>query len=103
MRVLKIEPDKAPITINIENTLESLQGQVGGYIETLTVFKDAALIMDEEGRLKGKPFNFAFCGHRLVGVVLVVGVDGEEFCDVPKAAAEFLNGVVLAKRRMGEI
>jgi len=102
MRVLKIEPGKEPIVINIENTLESLQGQVGGYIETVTVFEDAALIVDEEGKLKGKPFNFAFCGQRLVGVVLAVGVDEEEFCDVPKAAEEFLNGFVLAKRRMGE-
>ena len=103
MRVLKIEPGKAPVTIDIENTLEALQGQVDGYIETVTIATDAALIVDEEGKLKGKPFNFAFCGHRLVGIVLAVGVDGDEFCDVPEAAEEFLSGFVLAKRRMGEI
>ena len=88
MRVLKIEPGKAPIAINIDNTLEALQGQVGGYIETLTFHEEATLIMDEEGRLKGKPHNFTFFGQELVGVVLVVGVDGEEFCDLTKQQAE---------------
>lgn len=88
MRVLKIEPGKAPIAINIDNTLEALQGQVGGYIETVTAFEDVVLIVDEEGRLKGKPDNFTFFGEELVGVVLVVGVDGEEFCDLTKKQAE---------------
>lgn len=88
MRALKIEPGKAPIAINIDNTLESLQGQVGGYIETLTFCEDTTLIVDEEGRLKGKPHNFTFLGQELVGVVLVVGVDGEEFCDLTKKQAE---------------
>lgn len=88
MRVLKIEPGKAPIAINIDNTLEALQGQVGGYIETLNFHEVIALIADEEGRLKGKPYNFTFFGQELVGVVLVVGVDGEEFCDLTKKQAE---------------
>ncbi len=99
MRVLKIEPGKAPIAINIDNTLESLQGQVGGYIETLTFREDITLIVDEEGRLKNKPHNFTFLGQELVGVVLVVGVDGEEFRDLTKQQAEdFIFGTGLEDR-----
>ena len=60
MRVLRIEPGKAPEIVEIENSLEALQEQVGGYIETLTFARDAALIVDEEGKLKGKPYNFTF-------------------------------------------
>ena len=99
MRVLKIEPGKTPIVINIENSLEALQGQVGGYIEAVTIASDVVLIVDEEGRLKGKPHNFTFCGLDLVGVVLAVGVDGEEFCDLTAEAAEFLTEIIEVKRR----
>ena len=96
---MKIEPRKKAIVINIENSLEALQGQVGGYIEAVTIASDVVLIVDEEGRLKGKPYNFSFCGMDLVGVVLAVGVDGEEFCDLGEEAAEFLAEIIKVKRR----
>lgn len=99
MRVLKIEPGKEPVVINIENTLEALQEAVGGYIETLTFVSDAALIVDEEGKLKGKPYNFTFCGEVLVGTVLFVGVDGEEFCDIPAMAADFITKIFRRRER----
>ena len=82
MRVLKIEPDKAPIVINVANELSVLQGLVGGYIEAVNFSPAVALIVDEEGKLKGKPYNFRFNGDDLCGVVLVVGVRGEDFCDL---------------------
>ena len=33
----------------------------------------------------GLPYNFSMRGHDFVGTVLFVGVDGEEFADVPKS------------------
>ena len=69
--------------IEISNTLEALQQEVGGYIECLTVASDMAIICDEEGRLKSKPYNCEVCGINFVGVILAVGVDDDEFTDVP--------------------
>ena len=39
--------------IEIENTLEALQREVGGYIEVVNLGDNYVLICDEEGKLKG--------------------------------------------------
>ena len=91
MKILKIEPDKGPITINVENTLACLQGQVGGYIETVRFSPSVVIICDEEGKLKGKPYNFRLNGDDIVGVVLVAGVRGEEFCDLGEADVQWFR------------
>ena len=74
--------------IDIENTLEALQEAVFGYIETITLVPDrAVMIVNEEGRIRGMAVNPAastVSGIPVVGPALIVGVDGEEFCDVPE-------------------
>ena len=80
-----------PVIIEIDNTLEALQNLVGGYIETLTVFEDAVLIFNEEGRLQGLPYNCTLCGVDLVGPVVLAGIDGDEFTDVPEGAIRALR------------
>lgn len=82
MIVIRKQPDKFPEVINVENTLEALQEQVGGYIETVTFATDACFICDEEGRLKDKPYNVELLGVPFFGTVLVVGVNGEEFAEL---------------------
>lgn len=67
----------------IENSLENLQRTVGGYIECVKLCKDLAIICDEEGRLKGKEHNCSVCGYNFVGDIIVVGVQGDEFADLP--------------------
>ena len=42
---------------DIKPTLEQLQKMVGGYIEVVTAKNGDQIILDEEGRLKGKPIN----------------------------------------------
>ena len=79
------EPGRVPRHVNISNTLENLQKTVGGYIECVTIFEDAAVICDEEGRIKGKPYCCNICGVDFVGPVVLVGVNGEEFCDLLSA------------------
>ena len=79
--------------IDIDNTLEALQKAVGGYIECVSLATDICLIVDEEGLLKGKEYNVTFCGMPLVGTVLLVGVDGDDFCDVPNNIKDFLGGI----------
>lgn len=70
----------------IPNTLEALQKAVEGYIETVTVSagdKKLVIICNEEGKLTGMAPNFKIGSEQIVGTVIVVGVDGEEFTDVP--------------------
>ncbi len=80
--------------VEIENTLEALQKQVGGYIETVTlVQEEAVMIVNEEGMLLGygiNPVASLIAGTKIVGPVLIVGVDGEEFCNIPKGLAKRL-------------
>ena len=83
--VLIKEPGRNPRHVNISNTLENLQKTVGGYIETVTFCSDLVVICDEEGRLKGKEFCCEIVGVSFVGTVILCGVDGEEFADLPVA------------------
>ena len=87
MKALRLE-NATVREIDIENKLEALQKEVEGYIEVLTLIPDeVVMIVNEEGRLRGMGVNpYASClyGEPIVGVAVVVGVDGEEFCDVPE-------------------
>lgn len=47
-----------------------------------TLAEDACILCDEEGRLKGKPYNTTVCGVPFVGTILIVGTSGEEFADL---------------------
>ena len=77
------EPDKeAVIEPLFDNTLESFQKAVGGYIETLTISKDLVLIVNEEGRIHNLPFNTSVLGAPLYGTILAVGIRGDEFSSV---------------------
>ena len=50
IKVLLIKPKEKAKCVEIENTLESLQSTVGGYIETVYPFKDdVVLICNDEG------------------------------------------------------
>ena len=76
-------PGEIPRHVNISNTLEALQRNVEGYIETVTVASDLVIICNEEGRLRNLPFNCQIGGQDFVGTILMVGVDGDEFADLP--------------------
>ncbi|MBQ0037824.1 MAG: DUF3846 domain-containing protein [Clostridiales bacterium] len=82
------EPGKDPRHVNISDSLKNLQRTVGGYIETLTFATDACIICNEEGRLQGLPYCCTFFGAELVGTIIMVGVNGEEFTDWPMAFAD---------------
>lgn len=84
--VLAKEPGKPFIRLTCRNTLKELQSLVCGPIETVTIASDAVVICNEEGRLKDLPFNCEICGIGFVGNILIAGVDGDEFADVPEVA-----------------
>lgn len=88
MKVIIKEVGKAPQVTDVENTLEALQKVVGGYIEVIGLGGNLLMICDEEGKLKGKPYNFDLGRDLIVGNVLFVQSDGEDFTDIDEANAE---------------
>ena len=76
-------PGEPPRHVNVSNSLEALQKNVGGYIETVTLARDLVVICNEEGRLLDLPYNCTICGVDFVGPILMVGVKGDEFADLP--------------------
>lgn len=94
MRVLIKEPGGKWEVAEVENTLDALQKTVGGYIETLTISTEPeplVLIVDEEGRIKGKEPNLTIEGEEIVGTVVLCGIDGDEFAPVPDWAVRGLK------------
>ena len=81
--VMVKHPGHPPFMVSCLNELKTFQSLVDGYIETLTLEPDLVLICNEEGFLMGLPDNCELCGMRLVGSIVLAGVDGEEFDDVP--------------------
>lgn len=90
MKVLIVEPEKAPREADIENSLESLQSVVGGYIEVTYPFDDSvAIICNEEGKLQGMPLNRSLCDENgvmydiVAGTFIVCGLGDEDFSSLP--------------------
>ena len=89
IRVLRVEPGKAPEVREIERGLESLQHEVDGYIECVYPFEDpVALVVNEEGKLDGLELNRALRDETggvcdiIAGSFLVVGLTDEDFCSL---------------------
>lgn len=76
---------------NISPKLENLQKTVGGYIEVVTLNEDKGLLLicNEDGKNEGLPRNFKIPGDIIVGNVIILGRDGEEFTDIPIEFAEW--------------
>lgn len=86
------DPGKAPRSVNISASLANLQKTVDGYIEIVPVTDNMVMIVDEEGKLKGKAINFPIAGDIIVGTAVFAGLggkEGEELVDVPLAFPEF--------------
>lgn len=83
IKVLTKRPGALPRSVWISDTLENLQRTVGGYIETVTLQRGLVVICDEEGRLKGKPYNCTINGVSFVGDIVIAGQKGEELTDYP--------------------
>ncbi len=95
IKVLVIEPEKKPYVKWIENTLKSLQGEVGGCIQAIYPWNDlAAIVTDDEGKLKGKPLNRVLLDEDgmvydiISGTFLIVGLAEESFCSLTDEQTE---------------
>lgn len=97
MKALLKKVGEKPEIVDIPNTLEALQETVGGYIETVTDHTAAgvfAVICNEEGRLKEFDYNCEINGVSYVGDICVVGVEGEEFADLPDETAKIITDYI---------
>ena len=80
----------------IDNTLEALQAEVGGYIENVTLVPEkAAMIVNEDGHYLGMGINLmatAIAGMMIVGPAIIVGVEGENYSDISDEIAKMIKG-----------
>jgi len=58
MRVLVVEPERRPEVREIDGSLKTMQGIVGGYIQAIYPFDDpVALVANDEGKFLDLPAN----------------------------------------------
>ena len=92
MHILIVEPGKHPRLADIDDSLESLQKTVGGYIEAIYPFEDEiALICDEESKLKSDTeWNRLLpeTGDVIKGTFIIAGLGDEDFTDITPELAE---------------
>lgn len=74
---------------SISCSLKNLQNIVEGYIETVTIGPGLVIICNEEGRLRGLPYNCEVAGITFVGDIICIGAEGDEFADVPISLKEW--------------
>ncbi len=73
---------------HIKNDLHTFQRIVGGYIELVQPCSDLTAIVNEEGLIRGLPYNMKWCGAHILGPIIFCGVDGEDFADIPEYVIE---------------
>lgn len=86
LTVLVVEPGKVPYPKQIPDTLQSLQQEVGGYIQAVYPFRDpVCVICNEEAKLEGLPLNRSLQDEHgqiydiVAGTFLVAGLGEENF------------------------
>ena len=84
--VLVVEPGKEPYAKEIDSGLESLQHEVGGYIQAVYPFEEpVAIVCNEEGKMNGLPLNRALRDDSgeiydiVAGTFLVTGLTEDSF------------------------
>lgn len=91
--VIMVEPMEKPKVVTIDNSLESMQKAVGGWIEEYMPFEDeVALICNEEGKINRMPLNRAIYGEdgQLMDVIAgpffiaYAPVESENFLSLPE-------------------
>lgn len=87
--IIKRPDEKYGHVTNISITLENLQRTVEGHIETVPAINGAIILCNEEGKLKGLEPNMRYSHDWLVGTIIVIGSDGEEFADIPISLAQW--------------
>lgn len=84
--MLAVDPEKKPYVKEIDNTLESLQREVGGDIQAIYPFEEpVAIVCFECAKLEGLPLNRALRYDNgdvydiIAGTFLIVGLTEDDF------------------------
>ncbi len=93
MRVLYVEPGKAPYETEIPNSLEGEQQAVQGLIDLVYLDRGGILVCNDEGKLIGMEGNRVLDnGTIIAGPFFIVGDAGEDFCSLTdEQAAHFME------------
>ena len=90
MKVLMIEPGKAPYEAELDGSLESMQEAVGGGIEGYYLYAEpVAIVCNDEGKINGLPLNRAIYNEDgemieiMAGTFFIAGLGEESFADLP--------------------
>lgn len=90
MKVVMVEPNEAPIVMEMTNQLDDMQETVGGLIEEAYKFEDdAVIIANEEGKIKGMPLNRVIKNKN--GDIIDVICGPFFICYAPFESEEFLS------------
>lgn len=84
IKILVVEPNKEPYTLEINNTLENLQNIVGSDIENKKLEPNVNLLCNEYGKIKDLAFNRIITNDVICGTFLIVSQCSEEFASLTK-------------------
>lgn len=95
MAIVKRPDERFGQMMHISIELEDLQKMLCGYIEAIPHpgKDDCVILCNEDGKLQRLPFNMWIPGDYLVGTVIVLGIDGEDFAPVPIEFSEWKEWV----------
>ena len=90
MKILRVEPEKAPELVNVDGSLEALQAAVGGgYIEAVYHWDDpVAIVCNDDGKFNGMQPNRALYDTDgeimdiIAGTFLIVGLSEDNFAEL---------------------
>ena len=80
--------------IDLENTTKDIQETLGGKYETIVLRDEGRMLCDMYAMPKEKPYNnlaSLIAGTGVYGDAIIVGADGDGFCDVPEPFMTLLN------------
>jgi hypothetical protein len=97
IKVVVVNVGEQPEVKVVPNKLETFQSIVGGYIEVIR-FGSCLCVLNEEGKLDNLEPNFTVPNDVIVGNVVFVGNDGEDFCSLSDGEIDDVIGYVNNRR-----
>ena len=96
MRAIYKAPGKEPQRVEIGNELSVLQQIVGGSVESVTIDEGVVMLVNIDGKLRGLEPNFFFgaIADLILGPVLIVGAQGDEFISLPEDKANEIERIL---------
>lgn len=88
LKIVYVEPGRAPFVSEVRSDLKSIQKTVGGLIEPLYMDDGTILVCNDEGKLKDMPGNRRLGDSIIVGPFFMVGNGGEDFRSLTDAETE---------------